>query len=44
VNAVVGAARLSQLDVVIAGDDVDQKKPHPMIYNAARAKLGLAAR
>jgi len=44
VNSVVGADRLAKLDVIIAGDDVDKKKPDPMIYNAARAKLDIPAR
>jgi len=40
VDAVVGQERLKKLDVVIAGDDVSEKKPHPMIYNTARERLG----
>lgn len=40
VDAVVGQDRLQKLDVVIAGDDVSEKKPHPMIYNTARERLG----
>eukprot|EP01036_Dinobryon_divergens_P025761 gene25761-34342_t len=40
VDAVVGPERLSKLDVVIAGDDVSEKKPHPMIYDTARERLG----
>jgi len=40
VDAVVGQDRLKKLDVVIAGDDVSEKKPHPMIYNTARERLG----
>ena len=40
VDAVVGPERLSKLDVVIAGDDVTEKKPHPMIYNTARERIG----
>lgn len=43
VNSVVGAERLSKLDCVIAGDDVSEKKPDPMIYNVARERLGMAA-
>jgi beta-phosphoglucomutase-like phosphatase (HAD superfamily) len=40
VDAVVGQERLAKLDLVIAGDDVSQKKPHPMIYDLARQRLG----
>jgi FMN phosphatase YigB (HAD superfamily) len=29
--------------VLQAGDDVNNKKPHPEIYNTARARLGLPA-
>jgi HAD superfamily hydrolase (TIGR01509 family) len=43
VNSVVGEARLAKLDVIIAGDDVERKKPDPEIYNTARARLGLPA-
>lgn len=32
---------LSQFDIIIAGDDVDKKKPDPMIYNIAKSKLGV---
>jgi len=42
VNSIVGAGRLAQLDVVIAGDDISNKKPDPEIYNVAAARLGLA--
>jgi beta-phosphoglucomutase-like phosphatase (HAD superfamily) len=41
VDAVVGQERLARLDVVIAGDDVSNKKPHPEIYNVAAARLGV---
>lgn len=41
VDAVVGKERLAALDVVIAGDDVERKKPDPEIYNTAAARLGL---
>lgn len=37
----LGAERVSKLDVCILGDDVSEKKPSPMIYNAAREKLGI---
>lgn len=40
VDTIVGQERLSKLDVVMAGDDVTEKKPHPMIYNAARERIG----
>lgn len=34
-------AASAQLDVVIAGDDVLNKKPSPEIYNLAASRLGL---
>ena len=37
----MGPERLAKFDVVIAGDDVDNKKPHPEIYNLAQQRLGL---
>lgn len=40
-NAIVGHDRLSKLDVVIAGDDVSEKKPSPMIYNEASRRIGI---
>jgi HAD superfamily hydrolase (TIGR01509 family) len=40
VSSVVGMERLAAMDVVLAGDDVSEKKPHPMIYDAARSRLG----
>ena len=43
VNSIVGAERLARLDVVIAGDDITNKKPDPEIYNVAAARLGLGA-
>jgi len=43
VNKVVGQERLSNLDVVMAGDDVKAKKPDPMIYNLARERIGLSS-
>ena len=36
VNSVVQEDRLGRFDVVKAGDDVDKKKPDPMIYNMAQ--------
>ena len=29
------------MDVIIAGDDVSRRKPHPMIYNLARQRLNI---
>lgn len=43
VNSVVKPERLSRFDIIKAGDDVDKKKPDPMIYNMARELLGLPA-
>jgi len=43
VNSVVGADRLSRMDVVMAGDDVVRKKPDPLIYNLARERIGISA-
>lgn len=37
----LGKDRVKQLDVCILGDDVSEKKPSPMIYNAARKKLNI---
>ena len=42
VDSVVGQERLGKLDVIIAGDDVSNKKPHPEIYNVAAERLGLS--
>jgi len=44
VNSVVGKKRLSKLDVVIAGDDVSEKKPSPMIYNKAQSIINIDKR
>mmetsp|Transcript_49573 Transcript_49573/g.94725 ORF Transcript_49573/g.94725 Transcript_49573/m.94725 type:complete len:337 (+) Transcript_49573:54-1064(+) len=41
VNSIVGPERLAKFDVIIAGDDVDKKKPDPMIYNVAQQRLGM---
>jgi HAD superfamily hydrolase (TIGR01509 family) len=41
VDAVVGKERLDKLDVIIAGDDVSNKKPNPEIYNVAADRLAL---
>ena len=43
VAALLGQERLKKLDVLIVGDDVEKKKPDPMIYNTARERLGLDA-
>ena len=43
VDALLGQERLKKLDVLIVGDDVEKKKPDPMIYNTARERLGLDA-
>ena len=43
VDAIVGKERLAKFDVIMAGDDVKEKKPNPMIYNMARDKIGIAA-
>lgn len=40
-DMLVGVERLSKFDVILAGDDVKQKKPDPMIYNVARDRLGV---
>jgi len=37
----LGPDRVAKLDVCILGDDVSEKKPSPMIYNAARTTLGI---
>jgi len=42
VDAIVGQERLAKLDVIIAGDDVTNKKPDPEIYDLAATRLGLA--
>lgn len=39
----VGKDRLKHFDVILAGDDVDEKKPSPKIYNVAREKLQVDA-
>ena len=41
VNSVVQEDRLKRFDVVKAGDDVDKKKPDPMIYNMAQELVNL---
>lgn len=37
----LGQDRIQQLDVVILGDDVSEKKPSPLIYNEAAKRIGL---
>lgn len=39
----VGKERLARFDVILAGDDVKEKKPSPDIYNIARSRLGISA-
>ena len=39
----LGDARVNQLDVCILGDDVAAKKPDPLIYNTAAARLEVPA-
>lgn len=39
----LGPERVAKLDVCILGDDVSEKKPHPMIYNTARERLNMNA-
>merc|ERR1712146_117964 len=43
VESLLGQDRLDKLDVLIVGDDVERKKPDPMIYDTARERLGLNA-
>jgi HAD superfamily hydrolase (TIGR01509 family) len=42
-DVTLGQERIAQLDCCILGDDVSEKKPHPMIYNEARKRLGISA-
>lgn len=42
-HQVLGAQRVSQLSVLLAGDDVPLKKPHPMIYALAAEQLNIPA-
>lgn len=41
-DALLGPARFKGLDVFLAGDDVESKKPDPEIYRTAAEKLGIA--
>ena len=38
----LGDEQFAALDCFLAGDDVENKKPHPEIYNLAAERLGLA--
>lgn len=40
-HAMLGEGRFNGLDVFLAGDDVPVKKPDPLIYKEAAARLGL---
>lgn len=40
--ATLGPERMKKLDVCILGDDVSEKKPHPMIYDEARKTIGIS--
>lgn len=40
-HTLLGDERVEKFDIVLAGDDVKQKKPDPMIYNVARERLGV---
>lgn len=42
VRNLLGEKRFTELDVFMAGDDVQNKKPHPQIYNTAAERLGLS--
>lgn len=39
----LGKENLSKFDLILAGDDVPQRKPDPMIYELASERLGVAA-
>jgi HAD superfamily hydrolase (TIGR01509 family) len=39
IASVVGEERAGKLDVIIAGDDVEHKKPDPQIYNVAQSRI-----
>jgi len=40
--AILGSERLAKFDLLLLGDDVDKKKPDPMIYDLAAERLGVA--
>ncbi|KAJ8901920.1 hypothetical protein NDN08_004124 [Rhodosorus marinus] len=41
-NNLVGEERLSNFDVILAGDDVPKKKPDPTIYNVASERMNVS--
>lgn len=41
IDIALGEERLSKIDLLLAGDDVSQRKPHPMIYQLASATVGV---
>lgn len=40
-DRLVGKERLAKFDLILAGDVVKKKKPHPMIYELAKEKLNV---
>lgn len=40
-DKLLGAERVNRFDLILAGDDVKEKKPNPTIYNVARDTLGV---
>lgn len=40
-NSVLGPERVGRFDLLILGDDVNKKKPDPLIYNLASQRLGI---
>jgi HAD superfamily hydrolase (TIGR01509 family) len=42
VASALGPERLAKFDLILAGDDVDRKKPDPLIYNLASQRLGVS--
>eukprot|EP00930_Biecheleria_cincta_P050388 TRINITY_DN35540_c0_g1_i1.p1 TRINITY_DN35540_c0_g1~~TRINITY_DN35540_c0_g1_i1.p1 ORF type:complete len:356 (+),score=51.96 TRINITY_DN35540_c0_g1_i1:47-1069(+) len=40
-EAILGKERLAKFDLLLIGDDVDKKKPDPLIYTLAAQKLGV---
>lgn len=43
VNSIVKPERLAKFDLILAGDDVKNKKPDPEIYNTACKRIGIPA-
>jgi HAD superfamily hydrolase (TIGR01509 family) len=41
-DAVIGKPRVSQMDVVVTGDEVRDRKPSPQLYTVAAQKLGVS--